>query len=263
VSGAIDMTCDELLEHASDIADGSVPPRLAADVDAHLAGCARCRALVADLRLIRQTAATLDRRVPPPRLWARISARLSAEAGAGPRTVAPPGRAHHAAPAWAWMAAAAVLVVLVGGGIVYMTRSMRQAGGQAASAGGGTAAPAGASNASSTALVETIDAELRLAADHYEKAIAGLEQVASQSDSPLDPELTSMLRKNLEVIDQAISDSRTALRAQPDSRVAQESLFEAFRRKIALLQDTIALMNEMRKGNQAGAARIVEGLNKS
>ena len=51
--------------------------------------------------------------------------------------------------------------------------------------------------------------------------------------------------------------------AQPDSRLAQESLFDAFRRKVALLQDTIALMNEMRKGNEAGTARIVEELKKS
>ena len=50
---------------------------------------------------------------------------------------------------------------------------------------------------------------------------------------------------------------------EPDDSIAQESLFEAFRRKVALLQDTIALMNEMRKGDTDGAARIVEGLNKS
>ena len=37
----------------------------------------------------------------------------------------------------------------------------------------------------------------------------------------------------------------------------------ALRRKVALLQDTIALMNEMRKGNSAGAAQIVDSLNKS
>jgi hypothetical protein len=29
---------------------------------------------------------------------------------------------------------------------------------------------------------------------------------------------------------------------------------------MALLQDTVALINEMRKGNDAGAARIVSGL---
>jgi hypothetical protein len=41
---------------------------------------------------------------------------------------------------------------------------------------------------------------------------------------------------------------------------AQESLFESFKSKIALLQETVALINEMRKGNEAGAARIVSGL---
>jgi hypothetical protein len=169
---------------------------------------------------------------------------------------------------WAWTAAAAVVVVLVGGGLVYMTRSIRPAAGRSgapdsAQDSASASASASARNTSNAALVESIDAELQLAAEHYEKAIAGLEQVANQSDSPLDPELTATLRKNVEVIDKAIVESRTALRAEPGSRAAQESLFEAFRRKIALLQDTIALMNEVRKGNQAGAARIVEGLNKS
>ena len=40
------------------------------------------------------------------------------------------------------------------------------------------------------------------------------------------------------------------------------SLFDAFRRKVALLQDTIALMNEMRKGNPDTATAIASGLNK-
>jgi hypothetical protein len=32
---------------------------------------------------------------------------------------------------------------------------------------------------------------------------------------------------------------------------------------MSLLQDTIALMNEMRKGNQAGTSQILESLQKS
>ena len=39
-----------------------------------------------------------------------------------------------------------------------------------------------------------------------------------------------------------------------------ESLIENFKAKIGLLQNTVALINEMRKGNEAGAARIVSGL---
>ena len=44
---------------------------------------------------------------------------------------------------------------------------------------------------------------------------------------------------------------------------ARNSLFDALQRKISLLQDTITLMNEMRKGNAAGVAQVVEGSNKS
>lgn len=64
------------------------------------------------------------------------------------------------------------------------------------------------------------------------------------------------------MIDQAIGESRAALRDQPANLPAQESLFEAFKSKVALLQDTVALVNEMRKGNQAEAARIVGGLSR-
>ena len=61
--------------------------------------------------------------------------------------------------------------------------------------------------------------------------------------------------------DLAAALSSNAWIPEPENDVAQESLFGALRSKIALLQDTIALINEMRKGNQEGAARIVSGLN--
>ena len=104
--------------------------------------------------------------------------------------------------------------------------------------------------------------ELRMAEEHYEKAISGLEQVANTEQGALDPEVAATVKRNREVIDQAIAESRTALKTEPQNQPARESLFAALRRKIVLLQDTIALLNEMRKGNQAGAAQIVEG-NKS
>jgi tetratricopeptide (TPR) repeat protein len=124
-----------------------------------------------------------------------------------------------------------------------------------------TAAP-GETAAPDADPMTTIEGELDLAAKHYENAIAGLEQVAAESETPLDPIVMATVRENLDVIDQAIDDSRQALRTDPQSQLAQESLFDAFRRKVALLQDTIALMNEMRKGNPSRATAIASGLNK-
>ena len=123
-------------------------------------------------------------------------------------------------------------------------------------------------NPNADVAVESVEAEFRLAEQHYQNAIAKLEQAArldqaGRDANTLDAQTASMLQKNLQVIDQAIAESREAVRSEPLSAAARDSLFDALRRKVALLQDTIALMNEMRKGNSAGAAQIVDGLNKS
>jgi hypothetical protein len=101
--------------------------------------------------------------------------------------------------------------------------------------------------------------ELQQATFHYEKALSGLEQVAREGQGTLDPGTAAVLKKNLGILDQAIGESRAALKQQPTNDLARTSLFEALQRKVQLLQDTVALINEMRKGNQAGAAEIVGG----
>ena len=88
-----------------------------------------------------------------------------------------------------------------------------------------------------------------------------LEQATSADRSALDPETADALDAGLTVIDEAIGESRAALQTQPESELAQVSLFEALRRKVSLLQDMLALINEMRQGNQDGAARIMSELN--
>lgn len=254
------MTCDEFRERVPDIVDARPEAPTDGTLDAHLRTCPDCQALVDDLRRIRDDAATLERRTPPPDLWPRIAHRLSSDGefrARATRTVPARGPV-----AWAWLAAAAALALAVGASLWMVGRSLLPgAGTQAPQAHAGTTPVPG--NAAPGAIVESIEQELQLAAGHYEKAIAGLEQVANASDAPLDPAVMATLKQNLATIDAAIDESRVALKAHPENTLAQESLFEAFRRKIALLQDTIALMNEMRKGDQAGAARVVESVNKS
>jgi len=109
--------------------------------------------------------------------------------------------------------------------------------------------------------VASVQAELQLATEHYEKAIKQLEEIARSDDSALDPQVAAVFQKNLEVIDQAIDESRSALQTQPASATVQEGLFDAMRSKVALLQQTVELINEMRKGNQAEAGRLIQGLN--
>jgi anti-sigma factor RsiW len=226
-------------------------------LDAHLAGCAECDRLVAEARRLQAELRLIGTEGPSPRAWDRISARLEADpdfqrAAANAIESDPRTRRFD----WRWMALAAVLVLVIAGSLLALRRSLGTAS---------TPAPAVASIPGEGAtgdLVTSIESELDLAAKHYENAIEGLERVANESESPIDPAVMATVKENLEIIDQAIDDSRQALRTDPQSQLAQESLFDAFRRKVALLQDTIALMNEMRKGNPARATAIASGLNK-
>ena len=85
--------------------------------------------------------------------------------------------------------------------------------------------------------------ELQLAEQHYLNAIASLEQLTVRKDSALDPAVAAEIAQSLQSIDRAIDDSRAALETDPGSFVAQTSLLEALRMKVALLQETVSLMN--------------------
>jgi anti-sigma factor RsiW len=259
------MSCTDIRATLSELADGSLSGEARARAEEHLATCDACRAALADIRRIRQAARSLPKMAPPEDLWDRVRSRIEAET-ASPKVVSiEPYRrwlpsSHRT---WSALAAAAVLFVAVGSGIVFMLqRSQPAPPSQVATAPvtATQAAPTTASaHAGSANLVESVEMELQQAESHYEKAIAGLEQVAREGQSSLDPQTAAVLQKNLGILDQAVRESRSALKAQPTSEPAQVSLFEALRRKVELLQDTVSLINEMRKGNQAGAARIVGG----
>ena len=247
-----------------DYIDDALDVRARTELEHHLAGCTECRRLVDDLREIRKAFAGLkdDLREPPVRAWGRLERAIRLEHEHGARRLQPSDTAARAdvwlKPSRAtalrvvpWLAAAAVLILATAVGLQFRT-------GRRAAPESSTATP-GASIASGEA-AQAVEAELRAAEEHYTKAITGLEQITKTEQGALDPGTAATLQKNLAVIDQAISESRAALRTQPASEPAQESLVENFKAKIGLLQDTVALINEMRKGNDAGAARIVSGL---
>jgi hypothetical protein len=226
---------------------------------------------VGDLAQIRKAAAELPAVKPPDRIWARISSDLAAERP-GPVTAPPSGIATWSAAFAAGLRRLASPVPLLGAAVVilavlagYLAISRGPSPSTPATTATATTpdkGPGDTARAANGDVVENVKAELQQAAQHYEKAIAGLEQIAKAGQGNLDPQVAEALQRNLLVTDQAIRESKQALQSQPTSELAQESLFEAFRRKVALLQDTVALINEMRKGNQDGAAKIIGNLNK-
>ena len=240
------MNCHEF--PLAEFVDGTLSPADGRAAERHLEGCPACRALVADLRTVRAAAFTLDRRQPPADLLERIQARLTHEPAPRGRLLAWP----NTRGAWSvWLAAAAALVLATIIGLMPLSRSA-----------GVPAVTEPAPALDGAALVDSVEADLQAAESHYDRAIQGLEQIARTDSGELDPQVAAVLQKNLQVVDQAIDESRAALKTQPASSRAQDGLFEAMRTKVALLQQTVELINEMRKGNQAEAGRLMQDLSR-
>jgi anti-sigma factor RsiW len=244
------MNCTEYRDVIAEFVDGSLDPARQRALERHVEGCEACRALVADLKTIQAAAFTLDRVELPPHLWPAIRARVADQPrrSSGRLLALPQTRT----ALGIWIAAAAALLLATTVGIYPLLRSAASHTAQSA---------AGSEPQSASDMVASVQSELAAAEAHYDKAIQGLEQIAKSESGALDPQVAAVLQKNLQVIDQAIGESRAALDAQPASADAQESLFDAMRSKVALLQQTVELINEMRKGNQAEAGRLIRGLN--
>ncbi len=228
-------------DQLSDYLDGELDAGARADVDAHLAACAECRAVLTDLEALRASAAAQAQAVATPStdLWPGIAARL-----AGPREVAPPLRqvADMPAPAVAWyrrrvsvglpeLALAASLAAAVGGTLLW-----QRAPGAPADPG---ATPAATPIVAQLDSLDTDDVRVtpvNFADAQFDAAVTDLERVLREQRERLDPRTVIVLERNLRVIDDAIAEARQALAADPANSLLNAHLAGARQRKLDLLR---------------------------
>lgn len=228
--------CTFSSETLSDYVDDALTPEARALADAHLATCEACRGLVADLARLKDTARALGPITPPAHVWANIQASL-------------PTTKRRARVEWLGLAAALVLVTA---GAYFFTRLT-------APPASVDTAHADTSNAGAPPTVETVEQELAKAAAHYETAIAQLEAVARQDNNALPADAAAKLQVSLTQVDKFIAESRAALVSEPQNEPARDSLFAALRRKVEILQQTVALMGAMQRGDREATARVLDG----
>ena len=239
------MACPRYLNSIQEAVDGTIGSIRRAELELHVDTCDDCRALLEDLQRIRDAAAALPVLDAPDGAWLQIAGRLRQEG----RVTAPVSAAVRRSYG-PWLAAAAAVILIVASAWFVLPQFTSSPAPQTASA------PA-AGNAGDARTVESVQNDVDAAQQQFEKAIAELEKVAKSNQQALDPETSATIDKNLGIIDQAIADNRVAVAQEPTSVAARETLFQALRSKVTLLQDTIALINEMRKGNNAAAAQLV------
>jgi len=225
------MSPDSFADRMSDYIDGVLSAAEREKLDAHLAECSDCRALVSDLRSVRREARSLPPLEPPEQVWHSIAARIRTRHGSAARR----SRFHTG------LAVAAALVLSVSLWIAIAPPE-----------------PDRPYTEGQEALADMVTEELRAAEAHYQNAITGLEQIIAENQGSLPSELNQTIMESLDLITRTIDESRNAMATNPDSSVAQESLLEAFRRKVTLLRNTILLINEVRKGEGENALNLID-----
>ena len=240
--GVIVDACERYLNAIQELVDGTLGPIRRAELELHLEACDGCRALATDLREIARTARSLDVLEPPEQVWKSLSGRLRADrAAAGPSVAL--GR-HRSV---ALLAIAAALVLAVGASL-FMRRGPATTP-QTTTTSQGVAQPA-TGNAATANPVQSVETALTSTETEFQRLV--------EATNAVDPKTAAALQKPLLVMNEAMSEARKALDADPQSAPARASFYEVLRQKIQFLQETIALMNEMRQGDAAGAAELVE-----
>ena len=197
------MRHEEIRELLDDLVDGSLAPGAGEAIEAHLADCETCAAVVSALRALLSDAAALPRSVEPPRdLWPRLSPRL----GRGPlrhRVF----RSQRMA-----LAAAAILLVIVTASVT--TLVVREG----------------------PPTVYDVAADWVAAEAAYVGAVRELEEALAGAMADLAPETAALIQDNLRVIDEAIRESRAALAADPGNRDVLPFLASMYEKKLDVLQ---------------------------
>lgn len=269
-------TCDALDEQLAAYLETELDVSTRQAVDAHVASCLRCSALLRDLRALSHEARALPALTPSRDLWEGIATRietgvipLPARAGSHrptsvqATTVRQPRRYSSAAVAAGLMAVTA--------GVTY---ALTMAFGVSSTSTVATAprdlppdtanaaspvipsplAPAIVASAPDTVqtpartLPETEPSPVRLVRrprpsleQTYDREIAALRVILTQRGSDLDPKTAAIVENSLSTIDRAIAEARGALQRDPASRFLNEQLTKALEKKLELLR-TAALL---------------------
>ena len=193
------MMCNEWEPQLNEYVDGTLAAEARALVEAHLAGCAGCRAAVVELRALVAGAADLPKRIEPARdLWTGIAARV------GKREVRNGKR-------W-WRTALAAAATLVIGFAVY--RLLPPFAAHYRPVGEGWLA---------------VEAQYEQASDELTRALA------TERDR-LAPATVALLERNLAAIDAALRESRDALARDPENVELRGLVASAARQKVELLR---------------------------
>ena len=267
------MDCAALDERLADYLENDLDPAERRRVEAHVATCVRCTALVRDLSALRADAATLSELTPSRDLWSGIARRI--DAPIVPLASRPAPNVVVARPNWDRLRRAAIAAALVAitAGVTYtltVARNGARAVGSPIASNPAVLVPDSGAPATDTAPREIVPATRNLAStpspatgqepdrtggraaqpvrneqasETYSREIDRLRTIFARNRAQLDPRTAAIIEANLKVIDDAIAQSKAALAQDPASRFLNNQLNSALDKKLELLRTAAFLPN--------------------
>ncbi|HZT76547.1 MAG TPA: zf-HC2 domain-containing protein [Vicinamibacterales bacterium] len=220
----------EWTDRLSDYLDDELTAGERREVDAHLAGCAECRAVLDELQQVVARARTVEPRPPHADLWPGVARRIETPVMRRLAFTLPQALA------------ASLVIALLSGAVVWKAMERRSADAIR------SAEASRSSTASRSAPVEREPsgerpdvATVSYADAQYDAAVSDLEKAVKEGRGRLDASTVAIVEHNLQIIDQAIDQARQALDADPANSYLSSHLVEARRRKLDLLRRAAAL----------------------
>jgi hypothetical protein len=231
---------DQWTDRLSEYLDGELRADERAALEAHLAHCVACGAVLADLKRIVARARGLEGRAPAHDLWPAIAARIGA---AGPARQRSARRWSFSLPQ---LAAAGIALMALSGGAAWLLQPALQgpAGSQPPVVATRWEAPGFAGPTDSQAVL-TVAARQRATARGYDAAVADLERVLAAGRGRLDTTTVRVIERNLATIDSAIAQAQRAVAADSANFYLNTHLAETMRRKLDLLRQAAALVSSV------------------
>lgn len=253
------MTCAEFESRLQDYLESDLDSAARAQMGAHRAGCPDCSALTAELNEITTNAANLPVLSADRDLWDGIASRIEAEVVEFPVTPIP-GEVRAVVPVdgtpayaesipaserpspqvpirpavsrYVRLAAAASILVAVTAGVTWNVASRGNLAGENAAADSAFASAMEGTRGVSNAARQPLDVT-------YDTEIATLRKIVDERRAEIDSTTLAVLERNLQVIDDAIAESKAALASSPTSSFLMERLADAYDTKLRTLRAVV------------------------
>ena len=212
---------DQWTDRLSEYLDGELDDVERAALEAHLATCADCTAVLADLRRVVARAQALDDRPPARDLWNGIAERIGVSTD---DLAARRARRRISFTVPQLVAASIALVVVSAGAARLLVRETAA-----------TARPVATGNSTTTRLASWPEK----ADSSADQAVADLRLAMADGrrTGRLSPMTVHRIEHSLAVIDSAIADGKRALTADPKSGYLNQHLADTVRRKMEFLRE--------------------------